>query len=172
MFAYVAICGAMILGLMVGYGELSGKIDALSQLQEQLTRLQDLKARQLPPSTVADEPPPGSVYLGGDKSSIAAAEFQRRVTLGISGAGGTVLSSQLDRQEASDPNVAAMNLTVECEIEQEALTPIIHEFETQTPFLFVEGLSIRLRTDAASQDRPQRLRVSFRLVGYWREAAR
>ena len=168
--AYVVLVVLLGVALISGYSDLIDQQFALQQAQNQLLALRTQQGRMPEPTLLGADLAPGSVLLSGDKVSIASAEFQRRVSTTITSSGGTVLSSQLERQEASEPTLTDITLAVECEIEQEGLPRLLYDLEAQTPFVFVEGLNIRLRSEAGDRTKPPRLRVSLRLLGHWREA--
>lgn len=115
------------------------------------------------PSDIA----PGAAYLGDEKLSVASADLQRRVTTAVAKAGGAVLSSQVEKQEPKGP-VTGVELTVECDIDQNGLQRLLYELESTAPFLFVEAMNVRARNDSRDGDVEQRLRASLRLAANWR----
>ena len=167
--AYALLVVLLGLALLSGYSELDEQRASLSHAQEQLQALREQQGRLPEPTLLGADLPPGSVLLSGDKVSIASAEFQRRVAVTVTNSGGTVLSSQLERQDATEPSLTDITLAVECEIEQDRLPKLLYDLESQTPFIFIEGLNIRQRSEAADRNQVPHLRASLRLLGHWRE---
>lgn len=107
--------------------------------------------------------PPGSPFLEGQTVTVAGAALLQRITGIITGAGGTVVSSEMVQQggPSKDGYVTAI---AKCELEQEALQRALYDIEGGLPFLFVDHLVVQ--TSAAPQE-SGRLRVQVGVAGLW-----
>jgi general secretion pathway protein M len=111
---------------------------------------------------------PGDQFLGGDKVTVAAAELQRRVASEVTAAGGGVISSRIERSMVAE-NDGELRLAVEFEIEQSSLQGLLYNIEASTPFIFVEKLGVRSRSETAESVAQPRLRVALLISATWRE---
>jgi general secretion pathway protein M len=93
----------------------------------------------------------------------SAALLQRLISI-INHAGGTVVSSEMQRQGAQSKD-GYVTVVANCELEQEALQRVLYEIEVGQPFLFVDQLVIQAPT---LPDANGRLRVSLGVSGLWR----
>lgn len=107
-----------------------------------------------------DARPPGSSFLEGQSITLARAALLQRVTGAISRAGGELISSEIDAQEAADGYVKA---SVSFEVDQQSLLSLLYDLEAGMPFLFVVQMSIY-----TSSQQDNRLRVLLGVSGMWR----
>lgn len=133
-------------------------------------RLDALRHRQNPANAADDNYglQPGAQFLGGDRLTVAAAELQRRIASEVTKAGGAVVSSRVER--SANPEAGRdLRLAVEFEIAQGDLQALLYRLESSTPFVFVEKLALRSRTDAPETAAQPRLRVALLVSGTWRD---
>jgi general secretion pathway protein M len=133
-----------------------------------LTILENLRARALSYSSSADRASATNTdaeFLGGSSATVASALLLQRVTGAIAGAGGRVLSSEVDERPAQ-PKDAELKATIDFEIEQVDLQRLLYDLESGAPFLFVDQLIIHAKQlpDAADA----RLGIVMQVSGIWR----
>lgn len=164
---YALLLGGGVYTIVSALGDLQARREAVEAAAAQAARLAARGAPTQPADAAPDDVPPGSAFLGGDKLTVASAEFQRRVTAAVARAGGAVLSSQVEKQEPKGL-ATGVELTVECDIDQNGLQRLLYELESKPPFLFVEAMNIRARGETRNAEADQRLRASLRLASAWR----
>lgn len=164
---YVFLLVACIVTIFSTLEDLQARQAGVEAIRAQAARLLARGAASVPPDAIPQDIAPDPAFLGGDKLSVASAELQRRVTTIVTNAGGNVLSSQVERQEAKGP-ASSVELTVEWEIEPTRLQGFLYELESRAPFVFIEQMSLRSRNDSRDGEGKQRLRASIRLLAYWR----
>ena len=107
--------------------------------------------------------PTGSPFLEGKSATVASATLLQRVTSIITRAGGTIISSAIERQgtQSKDGYVSVM---ATCEIEQTALQKVLYDIEAGMPFLFVDQLGVQALTTSGDT---QRMQVVLAVSGKW-----
>lgn len=150
------------------FRDLASRRDLVAEAQSQLAALNERRASKPAAEAGAYGLEPGSTFMGGDKLAVAAADLQKRVASAVSASGGTVLSSQIERQEPKGP-VTGISLALDCEIDQAALSGLLYNLESQAPFLFVDGMDVRTRSETGAGE--PRLRVGLKLSAFWRYVA-
>jgi hypothetical protein len=103
----------------------------------------------------------------GDKPIVSAAELQARVGSVILNARGTVLSSQADVSEPRG-SFEDLTLTVECELMQPDLQPILYGIESSAPFIFIRKVTVHAQDATRQSSEAPRMRVSMLLTTTWR----
>jgi len=116
------------------------------------------------PGTNIDPWPPGSPFLEGKTATVASATLLQRLSSAIVRAGGTVISSEFQRQGAksNDGYVTAM---ATIDLEQTALQKVLYEIEAGMPFLFIDQLVVQAPTLSAQSGR---MHIVLAVSGQWR----
>jgi len=111
-------------------------------------------------------------YLTRATAALASADLQTRIKETVGKAGGELTSTQVipERKEDRFTRVA---VKVRMNGRTEVIREVLHDFESSTPFLFVQNLNIRPirmpRNPATKQPQPLlKLSVDFDVVGYMR----
>jgi general secretion pathway protein M len=168
--AHVAgmIYGAAVLGLIiVGTWSIVDLFDQYSTYSERadvLARLQQ-RARSLANSAGAEAWPPGSPFLEGQTETVASAALLQRITSAVTEAGGSLVSSEVDRSGARDKE-GYQRVTATCDIDEVGLQRLLYDLEANMPLLVIESLMVQSR---ASQSGSQggRLQAQVRVAGRW-----
>ena len=111
-------------------------------------------------------------YLTKNTASLASAELQSRIKEAVSQAGGELTSTQVI-QEHSEENSVRIAVKVRMNGSTPILRQVLHDFESATPYLFIENLNVRPirmpRNPAAKNPQvPDKLSVDFDVIGYMR----
>jgi general secretion pathway protein M len=107
--------------------------------------------------------PAGSPVLEGKTATVASAALLQRIIDTITRAGGTVISSEIERQGAQSKD-GYVTASATCELEQAALQKVLYEIEAGMPFLFVDRLVAQAPTPPAEN---KRLHVVLAVSGLW-----
>jgi general secretion pathway protein M len=110
-------------------------------------------------------PVSGSPFLEGQTVTLAEAALQQRVVSAVTAAGGNVLSSQIE-PGGSDTKKDFLTLTASCEIDQQALQPLLYDLEAGMPFLYIDQLVLQA-PQAVSGSEGGRLRLLISVSGRW-----
>lgn len=117
-----------------------------------------------------------SAFLPEDDTNTAAAGLMQRVVDAVATQtvnGGCVVSQKMAMPHPpaarGEPyRKAAASISLSCAIEP--LAAVLHALEQETPYLFIDDLSIYRNPVAAQQDRGTPLEVQFTVSGYVRPA--
>lgn len=116
----------------------------------------------------------GHILIAGDTPGLAAAEFQRRLTV-IAERNGAVVraidtpeSQMIDGiADAEGKALQRVRLSIDLEVMEQALPDLLHAVETDFPLTIVEGLSLRVNRSiggaggwVSSADQPLALRLA------------
>ena len=145
---YVGLAIAGLMTILFDWQDLRARQESVAATRDRAA-LFSARGGPARPDAPPDDLPRGGAYLAGDRLSVASADLQKRVSTAVAQAGGSVLSSQLERQEAKDQDTG-VELNVECDIDQPGLQRLLYELESTGPFLFVEALNIKTRKDRKS----------------------
>ena len=170
---YPSLAGLIYLALLVACGlttifMISDLVDLYSARNASLDVSSQFDARNRAPSgapgTTIDAWPPGSPFLEGKTATVASATLLQRMTNTIARAGGTVVSSEVQRQGAKskDGYVTAM---ATFDLEQAALQKVLYDIEAGMPFLFIDQLAVQAPTPQAQSGR---MHVVLTASGRWR----
>ena len=110
--------------------------------------------------------PQGSPFLEGQTVTLAGAALLQRVAGAVTQAGGNVLSSQVDVQDAAS-NAGFVSLVASCEVTQADLQKLLYDLEAGMPYLFVDQLVVQA-PDTVTRGDGGRLRVVLGVSGQWR----
>jgi general secretion pathway protein M len=130
--------------------------DSLSRL----VRLQQHPVGQAPDSRLAAG---GSLVLEGSTATIASAALLQRVNGAVTGAGGTIASSEVEQGGVPSKD-GYLKVITNFEMSQDGLQRVLHDLESGMPFLFIEQLLVQnIDNDADAA----RLRVPLAVSGLW-----
>lgn len=160
--------------LVVAATELEG---TRAELQAREAEYEILKRRS--PSG----PPPGTTmagdpYLEGATLALAGNALQQRLVGIVESTGGTLRSVAVEPpQETGEAGPRRALVQASASMTIGALQTLLYRLETETPFAFVEGLTVQraanfdaeLRTGGADADPV--LNVELRVAGFWRGAS-
>lgn len=160
---YGAAVVSLILIAMWSLVDFLGEYSMYNERADVLVRLQE-RARSLANSTDAQAWPPGSPFLEGQTETMASAALLQRITNAISEAGGSILSSEVERSGDRDKE-GYQRVTATCDIDELGLQRLLYDLEANMPFLLVESLMVQSRTSQSSQG--GRLQAQVRVAGRW-----
>ncbi|MET0069148.1 MAG: type II secretion system protein GspM [Candidatus Thiodiazotropha sp.] len=112
-------------------------------------------------------------YLQSNTDSLANAELQRKIKQVVSTGRGEIISTQTVRV-SQDEMLQGVAIRVRMKSTLENLTKILHQLETQKPYLFIDNITLRSR-NLARRRLPNRqqpteaervLELDFLVVGY------
>ena len=107
--------------------------------------------------------PAGSAFLEGRDLNVAGAALLQRVASAVRDAGGSVLSSQVDLDNARAKD-GWIGLVVSCEIQQASLQKLLYDVEAGMPLLYIDQLTVEgAKAGAASE----RMQILMGLSGRW-----
>jgi general secretion pathway protein M len=164
--AYVA---AVLALLFVGWSFASGLIDRRQAVADQellLAQLDRGRPSVAAPAGVPNEVPQGSPFLEGQTVTLAGAALLQRIGGAVTSAGGNVLSSQVDVQDASSKG-GLVSLVASCEVTQPDLQKLLYDLEAGMPYLFVDQLVVQA-PDNVARGEGGHLRVVLGVSSQWR----
>jgi general secretion pathway protein M len=185
----IAAIALLLLGLLLGYFVLLHWwfVAPLQQVRSEMADLRDTHGRYA--AAIAEKPAlqqriaalgagqaASSAFLAAADPNTAAADLMQRVVdvVGSSTHGGNCVVSQ-KMPLPNPPSVAgepyrkvAVSISLSCDIEP--LAAVLQALEQDTPYLFVDDLSIYRNPVAAQQDQAAPLEVQLTLSGYVRPA--
>jgi general secretion pathway protein M len=134
---------------------------------ELLTRLQErAQASPLEGRATTGLRPAGSPFLEGQTMTLASAALLQRITGAITGAGGTVVSSEIEPRGAQSKDNTIRAVAI-CELDQASLQQLLYDIEAGMPFLFIDQLVVEV-PPAPSEG--GRMRVRLGVSGLWAAA--
>src|SRR5262249_25515723 len=114
------VYGTAVLSLFViavwALSDLFERYSMHNERAELLVRLQE-RARSLAKGTDTQGWPPGSPFLEGQTETMASAALLQRITNAITEAGGSLLSSEVDRSGSRDKD-GYQRVTATCDIDE------------------------------------------------------
>jgi len=164
--AHVAgmLYGAAVVSLVVvaawSLVDLFGQYSTYNERADVLARLQQ-RARSLANSADAKAWPPGSPFLEGQTETVASAALLQRMTNAVTEAGGSLVSSAVDRSGARDKE-GYQRVTATCDIDEVGLQRLLYDLEANMPFLVIESLMVQSRASQSG-----RLQAQVRVAGRW-----
>lgn len=146
-----------------------------AQLQMALERhgrvASDLAALRAELASLQTRRPSQSGYLPGTNETIAAAGLQARIKTAVSRAGGDLRTMEIIAPQP-DGKLQKIALRAQMVIGLAGLQQVLYALNETPPFLFFDGLDIRLVSDGPRSQRPSQriaLTVEFNAYGYfWR----
>jgi general secretion pathway protein M len=140
--------------------DLFGQYSTYNERADVLSRLQQ-RARSLANSADAKAWPPGSPFLEGQTETVASAALLQRITNAVTEAGGSLVSSEVDRSGARDKE-GYQRVTATCDIDEVGLQRLLYDLEANMPFLVIESLMVQSRASQSG-----RLQAQVRVAGRW-----
>src|SRR5215211_3124577 len=131
--SYCALLFACVATIVYSINHVLQRYDAYGDALSRLARLQQRPAPTAQNSGVA---PPGSALIEGNTATIASAALLQRVTAAVSGAGGSIISSEVE-QGAARSKDGYLKVVMNFEAPHEVLQRVLHDLEAGMPFLFV-----------------------------------
>jgi hypothetical protein len=128
-------------------------------------------------------PPPGTTmagdpYLAGATLALAGNALQQRLVGIVESTGGTLRSVAVEPpQETDEPGPRRALVQASASMTIGALQTLLYRLETETPFAFVEGLTVQRAGNLEAEPRvagiePEPvLNVELRVAGFWRGAS-
>lgn len=157
--------GGIILDVGVSLATRWQSLNDQRQLLAQLDRRANLEIAAAPEG---QSRPAGSPFLDGATFTVAGASLQQRIDGAIAGAGGALISSQVDLNGSQAKN-GFVTLTATLELPQPALQSMLYDLEAGMPYLFVDRLAIEAPQISGGAD-GGRLRATLTVSSQWRSA--
>jgi general secretion pathway protein M len=107
--------------------------------------------------------PAGSPFLQGHSLNVAGAALLQRVGAAVRRAGGNVLSSQVDLNNAR-AKAGWVGLVVSCDIDQASVQSLLYDIEAGMPFLFIDQLVVQAPTTGVNGGR---MKILLAVSGQW-----
>ncbi len=164
--AYVAVVLALLVVAWIAASDLIERRQAVAAQELLLAQLDRGRSTVAAPTGVASEVPQGSPFLEGPTVTLAGAALLQRVGGAVTAAGGNVLSSQVDVQDAAS-KAGVVSLVASIEVAQADLQKLLYDLEAGMPYLFVDQLTVQA-PDTVTRGEGGRLRVVLGVSGQWR----
>jgi len=165
--AYVVAVLALLVFAWMAASDLIDRRQAVANQERLLAQLDRGRPTVAAPSGVTSEVPQGSPFLEGQTVTLAGAALLQRVGGAVTAAGGNVLSSQVDVQDAAT-KAGAVSLVASIEVAQADLQKLLYDLEAGMPYLFVDQLTVQA-PDTVTRGEGGRLRVVLGVSGQWRD---
>jgi general secretion pathway protein M len=161
---YVAV---IILAIVATWTSLAAVAEQHASLSAAEAMLAQLEGRSLifgnNVGPIMGDAPAGSAFLEGRDLNVAGAALLQRVATAVRDVGGSVLSSQVDLDNARAKD-GWIGLVVSCEIQEASLQKLLYDVEAGMPFLYIDQLTVEgAKAGAASE----RMRILMGLSGRW-----
>jgi general secretion pathway protein M len=161
---YVAL---IVAAIVVTWTSLAAVAEQYASLSAAETMLAQLEGRSLTSGNnvgpIMTDAPAGSAFLEGRDLNVAGAALLQRVASAVRDAGGSVMSSQVDLDNARAKD-GWIGLVVSCEIQQVSLQKLLYNVEAGMPFLYIDQLTVEGAKAGAANDR---MRILMGLSGRW-----
>lgn len=180
--ASVAVTVLLVSLLIVAGGAFTG-YDVLQvkqlELEAQQTHLEALRKRQPPTSAPAAAESVVTInpFLDEESFALSANALQKRVVGAIEAAQGKLNTVGVDPPITGDAELARrVSVQVSADLTNDALQKVLYQLEGETPFVFVETLSMN---SSAAKETPEqsgtqtepRLAVTMSVVGFRRKGS-
>lgn len=156
---FVALIITACLTTLMMYANILEQFRARNASVDLLSRLEG----RLPQRSGANARPPGSPFLAGQTATIASAALLQRLTTIVTGAGGTIISTEMIQSGAQSKD-GFLSAIANCELEHDALQRVLYEIEAGLPFLFVEQLIVQ---PSSGPGESGKLRVTLGVTAQW-----
>jgi general secretion pathway protein M len=161
---YVAVIGIAVALTWSALSAISDELATVSAAQTMLSALEGRSAfARNDDSSPLRDAPAGSPFLQGHSLNVAGAALLQRIGAAVRQAGGNVLSSQVDLNNARAKD-GWVGLVVNCDIEQASLQPLLYDIEAGMPFLFIDQLDVQAPTTGVNGSR---MRILLAVSGQW-----
>ena len=165
--AVAALCLFILLCAGVAAWSLFVRLDAvqeLSERQQQLTRLEGVRAKSDPHASAAMRPAPATAFLQAATPGLAGASLQAHVAQ-LAGHHATLVSFAVQAAGGADA-ADAVRVEASMDITLGALQMLLYELESGVPYVLVDSMTVR---PAAGQSGAENapLRVTLGLRALW-----
>jgi general secretion pathway protein M len=164
--AYATVVAVLLFVGWIAASDLVDRRQAVAGQELLLAQLDRGRTTVAVPAGVASEVPQGSPFLEGPTVTLAGAALLQRVGGAVTAAGGNVLSSQVDVQDAAS-KAGVVSLVASIEVAQPDLQKLLYDLEAGMPYLFVDQLAVQA-PDTVTRGEGGRLRVVLGVSGQWR----
>ena len=163
-FIYGAAVFAMLLTSAFALVEIVRQYQALGAAAETLATFERRK-ENVASDSVPIAQPAGSPFLEGPTVTVASASLLQQLTTALTraGAGGSVISSEVDNQFTQSKD-GFVRIRATGNIEQNGLQQLLYDLESGMPFVFVDQLSARIEMEGKKDGL---MRVSIGVTGLW-----
>jgi general secretion pathway protein M len=164
---YVAAVAGLGVTAWTTYAEIEARQD---EVAETAATLSQLEGRTPPPNRrgkprESDPIMAGSPLLEGTTMTVGGANLLQRVAGAITKVNGTIQYTQVDL-EGPQAKDGFVSVTVNCEMAQTSLQPLLYDLEAGMPFLFVDQLVAQ--GPAVPNATPEgKLRILISVSGQW-----
>jgi general secretion pathway protein M len=166
--AYVAVVIVLICAAWFATADILARRHAVADAEALLAQLERGRATAATPTAAATQAPQGSPFLEGQTVTLAGAALLQRVAGAVTQVRGSVLSSQVDVQDAPSKS-GLVSLVASCEVAQADLQKLLYDLEAGMPYLFVDQLVVQ-SPDTVTREEGGRLRVVLGVSAQWRGA--
>ena len=118
------------------------------------------EAQSVDAATQVDAAP----FIEGSSLTVAGAALQKRVGDAVLKAGGGVLSTRLELQDAAVKD-GYLSLSTDAELDQTDVQPFLYDIESGFPFLFVDSLSLQPKVERSDASK---MEMHITVSGRWR----
>lgn len=166
---YAAVMCGLLAIVAVSVADILDQRRSLAQTSDLLDQLRGRRTANIAAGSHAADHP-GTPFLEGPTVTVAGANLLQRVAGAVSGAGGTIQSSQVDVTGTQNRD-GFVGLLISCELEQRALQKLLYDLEAGMPFLFVDQLDVQIPQSAATNETGAgRIRVVLGVSGQWQDS--
>jgi len=164
--AYLALVVVLIAAAWLAATDLLDRRQAVAEAEALLAQLDRGRPMLSAPTAAASDAPLGSPFIEGQTVTLAGAALLQRVAGAVTQVGGSVLSSQVDVQDAASKS-GFVSLVASCEVMQADLQKLLYDLEAGMPYLFIDQLVVQV-PDTVTRGEGGRLRVVLSVSGQWR----
>lgn len=165
---YVVLVAVLGCAAWFATADILDRRQAVADSQALLAQLERGRPTSATPAEAASQAPQGSPFLEAQTVTLAGAALLQRVAGAVTQVRGSVLSSQVDVQDAPS-KAGAVSLVASCEVAQADLQKLLYDLEAGMPYLFVDQLVVQA-PDTVTRQEGGRLRVVLGVSGQWRVA--
>ena len=151
-------CVSLLADLAREYSELGMAAERLDRFERRIPK-ESMNA----PAVIA---PPGEPFLDELTLTMASAALLQRMTSAIARVGGTIVSSEVDTQNAQSKD-GYIKVSATCNLAANALQQLLYEVESGMPFLFVDQLLAQADTEP---NKDGQLKATLVVTGLWKVA--
>ncbi len=166
---YVAAIVCLVATTWLALGGLAERYAGYSESADLLERMESRRTTAARGGEDGSLARTGSPFLDAPTLTIAGAELQKHVTALVRDAGGSVLSSQVDLEQAEGAS-DRVSLTIAAEIDQAAVQKLLYDIEAGMPFLFIDRLLLQPVQEQGKSTPGSRLRAQMSISGQWQQA--
>jgi general secretion pathway protein M len=166
--AYLALVLVIACAAWFATADILGRRQAVAEQEALLAQLERGRPTAAASAATASHEPQGSPFLEGQTVTLAGAALLQRVAGAVTQVGGSVLSSQVDVQDAP-AKAGLVSLVASCEVAQADLQKLLYDIEAGMPYLFIDQLVVQV-PDTVTRSEGGRLRVVIGVSGQWRGA--